>query len=207
MTEKYQERNIHKIGYLDVETSGLAGDFDFLLTNAILVRDIDNKDKNELRIARINQDDFDRAKKDHDARTVDSRILKIIIKQISDIDLLVGHWFIGKHRHDIPFLRTRCAINRIKGFPHYGMVRYGDTQKWGSTIHRLSSNGLEKTSLAYNAHIHKTPVNQKQWVNAGMFGFKEDVDYIMDHNIKDVKLTQFIHKHMEEYVPIPSTFY
>ena len=205
MEQKYNFNDIHKIGYLDIETSGLTANFDYMISWAMYVRNIDTG-KNEIVGDFITPRDFDYARKNRDADLVDKRILETLLEEISDIDCLIGHWFIGKHRHDIPFIRSRIAINKISGFPKHKMVRYGDTQKWGSLIHRLSSNGLAMIGDAYGVSTKKTQIESKHWKNACMFGTKKDVDYIYDHNIKDVILTYEIHKHMEEYVPIPSTY-
>ena len=213
MREKYMYNNIYKIGYLDIETSGLTANFDFMVSWCMYVRDV-RTGKTELRGDKINPKDFEVARKGTkkdgkwtpDADLVDKRILESLLKAISDIDCLIGHWFIGKHRHDIPFVRSRIAINKISGFPKHKMVRYGDTQKLGSLIHRLSSNGLAMIGDAYGVSTKKTQIKSKHWKNACMFGNKESVDYIYHHNIKDVILTYKIHKCMEEYVPIPAIY-
>lgn len=204
MKEKYNANGISKIGYLDIETSGLTANFDIMLSYAIFVRDV-KTGKTSVRAAVINRKDVDDAMRKRDADLIDKRILIKLLDDISDLDCLIGHWFIGKHRHDIPFVRTRCAINKVSGFPHHRMIRYGDTQKWGSQIHRLSSYGLAAIADAYSVSTKKTPVKSKDWKLACM-GDKKALDYVLDHNIKDVKMTYKIHKHMEEYVAIPSTY-
>lgn len=204
MKEKYRENKIFKIGYLDIETSGLTANFDIMLSWAILVRDTQTE-KTEIRTGVIKRSDIEYALRERDADLIDKRLVTELIDAMSDIDCLVGHWFIGKHRHDIPFTRSRCAINKISGFPKHRMVRYGDTQKWGSQIHRLSSNSLATIGDAYRVHVQKTPVKSKSWKLACL-GDPKELNYVLIHNIKDVKLTHKIHKKMEEYVPIPSIF-
>ena len=204
MKEKYKSNGITKIGYLDIETSGLTANFDIMISYAILVRNTQTE-QTETRYGVINKKDVEFAMKKRDADLIDKRILELLLDDISDIDCLIGHWFIGKHRHDIPFVRTRCAINKVSGFPHHRMVRYGDTQKWGSLIHRLSSNGLAVIADAYGVSTKKTPVKSKDWKLACL-GDKKALEYILDHNIKDVKMTAKIHKHMEEYVALPAIY-
>lgn len=207
MKEKYAFNEIYKIGYLDIETSGLTGNFGYMISWSMVVRDTQTGKCEKIpRGSWITPKDYEYAKKNKDADLIDERILYELMEDIEDIDCLIGHWFIGKHRHDIPFIRTRSAINSVKGFPKHKMVRYGDTQKWGSQIHRLSSNGLAMIGDAYNISIHKTQIKTKYWKNAMMFADPEAVKYIYDHNIKDVWLTYKIHKHMEEYVPIPAIY-
>ncbi|NIT99630.1 MAG: hypothetical protein GWN01_01400 [Nitrosopumilaceae archaeon] len=203
--EKYLFNDIHKIGYLDIETSGLTANFDFMICYAIYVRDIDTG-KHEIRGSYIKKSDLEYARRNKDADLIDKRILEKLIEDLSDLDCLIGHWFIGKYRHDIPFIRSRIAINKVSGFPKHRMVRYGDTQKWGSLIHRLSSNGLGMIGDAYGVSTKKTDIKSKTWKNACMFATRKDVKYIYVHNVKDVKITYKVHKHIEEYVPIPATY-
>lgn len=205
MAQKYKYNDIHKIGYLDIETSSLQADFGFMLSYAILVRDISTR-KTELRYDVVNKKDFEYAEKKKDADLKDERILNNLIEDMADLDCQIGHWFIGKRRHDIPFIRSRCAINKISGFPKHRTVRYGDTQKWSAQIHRLRSNSLSSIADAYDLSIHKTPISSKSWKNASSFATKKDLDYILDHNIKDCKITYQVHKHLEDYVPIPSVY-
>jgi hypothetical protein len=205
MKEKYALYGIRKIGYLDIETSGLTADFDIMLTWANLIRDV-KTEKTELEYDYVEyKKDFVLAHKKRNADLIDKRITESVIESINQCDLLVGHWFIGKHRHDIPFIRTRVALNNVEGFPQHRAIRYGDTQKWGSTLYRLHSNGLDSIGDMFNVSTKKTRLEPKVWKNA-CIGIKEDVQYVLDHNIKDVVLTCKIHKGMENFVPIPATY-
>ena len=205
MKEKYLYNDIYKIGYLDIETSSLQGDFGFILSWSLLVKDV-KTNKLEMRHDYITKKDYAYAERKGDADFRDERILKSLIEAMADVDLFIGHWFIGKHRHDIPYIRSRCAINHISGFPKHRMVRYGDTQKWGSQIHRLRSFGLATLADAFEIRTQKTPITSKAWKNAIAFASTKDVEYIVDHNDKDVVITQEVHEHLEEQVPIPATY-
>jgi hypothetical protein len=205
MKEKYELYDIKTIGYLDIETSGLTANFDILLSYAIVIRDISTC-KTKIKSGVINRKDFEYAIQKKTADLIDKRVVTDLIGDIKGIDVLIGHWFIGKHRHDIPFIRTRCVINQIPGFPHYRSVKYGDTQKWGSQLYRLHNNGLDSIADMFDVHIHKTRLEPRVWKNA-CIGVKEDLDYVLDHNIKDSKITHKIHLGMEEWVPIPATYW
>lgn len=202
--EKYKKNRIRYIGYLDIESSGLSADFDIMLSYAILIRDVVTE-KTSVRYGVINRKDVDLSLRKRDVDLIDKRILEKLMEDISDCDVLIGHWFIGKHRHDIPFIRTRCAINKVSGFPKHRMIRYGDTQRWGSVIHRLHSYGLASIADAFGISTKKTPVKSKDWKLA-CFGDKKALAYVLVHNIKDVKITYKVHKHIEDYVPIPATY-
>ena len=205
MREKYIENEIYKIGVLDIETSSLTGDFGFMISYVLLVRDVVTKEET-IRKAYITVADWETAKKAGDPDMIDKRILQQLMEDISDIDYLVGHWFIGKHRHDIPFVRTRCAINKVHGFPKHKMVRYGDTQKWSALIHRLRNNGLGTIADAYALSVHKTPIKTKDWKKATMFADKKAIEYIVHHNVNDVKITSKVLKRLEQYVPLGAIY-
>ena len=205
MKDKYKLYDINTIGYLDIESSGLTADFDIMLSYAILVRNI-TTERTVILSGVVNQKDFELARKEENADLIDKRIMENLIHDIEGIDTLIGHWFVGKHRHDMPFIRTRCAINNIQGLPKHKQVRYGDTQKWGSALYRNHNNSLDTLAKMFNVRTKKTNLDRKQWVNA-CIGVKSALDYILTHNIHDVKITYQVHKGLEEYVPIPSTYY
>lgn len=205
MQEKYLNQGIYKIGILDIETSGLQADFGHMLTYAILVRDV-KTGKTEIRSAYVNPQDHEVARKAGNPDLVDARILKKLMSDIADIDYLVGHWFIGKRRHDIPFIRSRMAINRISGFPKHKMVRYGDTQRFSSQLHRLRSNSLASVADAYEISTKKTPIKTKDWKKATMFADTKAIRYILHHNINDVKITHKALLHLEEYIGISGIY-
>ena len=204
MKEKYDYYGIKTIGYLDIETSGLNADFDIMLTWANCIRDVQSG-KTNIEYDFIEKKDFDYAYKNKNADLADRTIVESCLASMGGCDLLVGHWFIGKHRHDIPFIRSRCVINSIPGFPKHKRIRYGDTQKWGSLLYRLHNNGLDSIAQQFDLSTHKTRLEGKTWKNACM-GIPGDVKYVLDHNIKDVKITHKIHLGMEEYVPIAATY-
>lgn len=204
MKQKYAFYGIEDIGYLDIETSGLNADFDIMLSWANFRRNI-KTGKTSVSYDFLEKKDFDLGYKEKNADLIDKRITESVIAEMSECDLLIGHWFIGKHRHDVPFIRTRAAMNNIPGLPKHRQVRYGDTQKWGSLLFRLHSNGLDSIAQMFNVSTTKTRLEGKIWKNA-CIGIPKDMKYIVDHNIKDVKITYKIHLGMEEYVPIPATY-
>ena len=204
MKEKYDFYGIKTIGYLDIETSGLTADFDIMLTWANLIRDVQT-DKIYTEYDFVEKEDFDLAHDKRNADLIDESITGSVVNSINKCDLVIGHWFIGKHRHDIPFIRTRCVINKVKGFPHHKQIRYGDTQKWASLLYRLHNNGLDSVAKMFNLSMHKTPLEPKVWKNA-CIGVSKDVKTVLKHNIIDVELTHGIHIGIEKFVPIAATY-
>lgn len=202
MKEKYKMAGITTIGYCDIETSGLTADFDIILSYAILVRNVQTG-KTSMRYGIVNSKDFEYARNKKDAKIIDRRVTQKLLDDISDLDCLIGHWFVGRHRHDMPFIRTRAAINQLRGVPKYKTIRYGDTQKWSSLLYRLHSNGLQSIANMFQINTKKTALEPHIWVNA-CIGVKSALDYILKHNLKDVIITYKVHKGIEEFVPIPS---
>ena len=204
MKEKYKLYDINTIGYLDIETSGLTGDFDIMLTWANCIRNVKD-DTTQIEYDFVERKDFDMAYNKRNADLIDRHITETVVDSINQCDLVIGHWFIGKYRHDIPFIRTRCVINHVSGFPKHRQIRYADTQKYSSLLYRLHNNRLDSVARMFDLSIEKTPVDPKTWKNA-CIGIKEDIKYILDHNIKDVKITHKVHRGMEKFVPIPATY-
>ncbi len=204
MKEKYDFYNIKTIGYLDIETSGLTADFDIMLTWANCIRNV-KSGKTRVEYDFLEQKDFDLAKKKKNADLIDKGIVETVVDSLNQCDLIIGHWFIGKYRHDVPFIRTRCAINKVKGFPHHKQIRYGDTQKWASLLFRNHNNSLDTTARMFDLPIKKTIIEPKIWKNA-CIGVPEAIKYILKHNILDVKITHKVHLGIEDYVPIAAIY-
>lgn len=204
MKEKYDLYNINTIGYLDIEASGLTADFDIMLTWANLIRNV-KTGKTKIEYDFIEQKDFDLARKKKNADLIDKRIIETVIDSLNQCDLLIGHWFVGKHRMDIPFIRTRAAINKVSGFPHHKQIKYGDTQRWASLLYRLHNNGLDSVAQMFDISIKKTRLEPKVWKNS-CIGIADDIKYVLKHNIHDVKITHKVHLGIEKYVPIGSIY-
>lgn len=96
-------------------------------------------------------------------------------------------------------------MNKVSGFPKHKQIKYGDTQKWGSLLYRLHNNGLDSIARQFDLSVEKTRLDGKTWKNACM-GIERDIKYVVKHNKIDCDLTYQIHKGMEEYVPIASTY-
>jgi hypothetical protein len=204
MKEKYDYYGIKKIGYLDIETSGLTADFDIMITWANCIRDV-KTGKTNIEFDYLQKNDFDLARKKRNADLIDRGITETVVDSINKCDLLIGHWFIGKFRHDIPFIRTRCVMNQVTGFPHHKQIRYGDTQKWASLLYRNHNNSLDTTAKMFNVSTKKTPLEPRVWKNA-CIGISEDIKEVLHHNINDVKITHKVHLGIEKFVPIASTY-
>lgn len=203
MKEKYALKGIDKIGYLDIEATNLKANFGFILSWAMIVRN-PYTNKIELKYDVVNKKDFEDSTKSRKI-TMDARILKSLIKNIKGVNLLIGHYFHGWGKMDIPFIRTRCVYNGITDFPKYKEMRYGDTWTMAHKCYSLNSYRLDAVSDMLGVKTRKTPVTGLDWQLAQR-GDKASLEYVLDHNIKDAKINYKVHKKIEEYVPIPTAY-
>ncbi len=205
MKEKYKLYNVNKIGYLDIEASNLKANFGFMLSWVMIVRDTQTN-KTTQYSAVISRRDINRAYKEKKV-SADRKILQKLMKVIKDekVDLLIGHYFHGWNKMDIPFIRTRCIMNKIPGFPKHRTIRFADTWRMAHMLYSVHSYRLDAISDMMGVSTKKTPVEGLQWQLAQQ-GDPESLEYVLDHNVKDVKINMKIHKKMEEYVPIPAGY-
>lgn len=205
MKEKYKLYNVFKIGYLDIEATNLKANFGFMLSWAMEIRDTQTG-KCKIVSACVTREDINRAYRERKI-SADKAIIEKLIKTLKDekIDLLIGHYFNGWNKMDIPFIRTRCIMNKIKGWPKHRTIRYGDTWSMAHKLYSIHRYGLEAIGDMMGVKTKKTRVEGLEWQLA-VQGDPKSLRYVLDHNIKDVKITKPVHMHMEEYSPIPSTY-
>ena len=203
MKQKYELYGIENIGYLDIEATNLKANFGYILSWSMIIRNTQTG-KTKLVYDVVSKKDFDRATRARDI-SIDKRILESLVKEIKNMDMLVGHYFHGWNKMDIPFIRTRCIYNKVDGLPKHRQVRYGDTWTMAHKCYSLNSYRLDAVSDMMGIKTKKTPVTGLDWQRAQR-GDKESLKYVLDHNIKDAKINYLVHKEVEEFVPIPSAY-
>ena len=135
---------------------------------------------------------------------IDLGVVKSALSSMKECELVVGHYFNGPRKMDMPFLRTRSAYLRLP-FPKYQKFRFMDTWGKGRALYSLTSNRLGSFGDMYGITESKTQVDYTIWKLAH-WGDKIAMKYVVDHNIKDVKITYQVHKKMENLVPIPNSY-
>lgn len=160
--------NDEKVGFLDIESSGLKANFAIMLTYCIKERGTNNIYSDFL------------TKKDAEGE-LDKRIVKNCIKDLSNFDRVIGHY---SKRFDVPFLRTRALILGID-FPQFGELYHTDVWDIARRKLCLSSNRQGVIAESINNDDSKTRIDQKHWIPA-LQGNKEAIEYILDHNMRDV---------------------
>ncbi len=176
-------------GYLDIEASNLTANFGVMLSWALKLRG------GEI-ISSVAAPDELRS------MDVDKELCQRLIDAVAgyNIDVLVTHWG-GLGRYDIPFIISRCEFHGLN-WPGHSKLRHIDTHRLAKRVLRLSSYRLETIGRFFGCTL-KTHIDGIFWIRA-LQGNAEAMDYILDHNIRDVKLLEVIHLRLERYCPANS---
>lgn len=161
-------------GCVDIEASNLKADFGVILSWCIKTVGTDE----------VWYDCM--TPKDVTSDLKDSRITESLIDTIWKYDRLIGHY---SCRFDIPFIRTR-AIHWGMPFPTHGMIWHTDTWLMARSKLCISSNRQGNVAQAVQDIDIKTRIRPDIWLDV-QFGSnkvkKKALDYVLDHNVKDVE--------------------
>ncbi|MHC4370905.1 MAG: ribonuclease H-like domain-containing protein [Planctomycetota bacterium] len=113
----------------------------------------------------------------------DKRIVKSLLKVIwEDVDVLVGYY---SSRFDDRYIRTRAGYWGIP-FPQYQEKYAYDVWKNIRATHKLGRNTLAQATALYGIE-GKNHVIADVW-NAARVGDPSAMEYVIDHNVEDVKI-------------------
>ena len=164
-----------KIGSLDIETTGLKGNYHrilcacikpFLANTIFTVRTDNNK----------NPDLFS-----------DRWVVQELIKEMNKYEVLVTHY---GTRFDRTFLNTRALKHRI--CPPNKFIHRDLWFTWGAKL-CLTSNRLETIQKTFNLSEEKSRLDFDVWELA-MRGNKQALDKVVFHCRQDVKVTEEFYK-------------
>jgi uncharacterized protein YprB with RNaseH-like and TPR domain len=174
-----------KIGYLDIEATQLNASFGFMLSWCIKT-----KDKNEYFNSVV-------TKKELFDEKFDFRLTKELLETMKKYDVLYAHYG-SDRRFDIPFIRTRAYANDLQDLiPNKYELYIGDTYPIARNKLKLHSNRLDAIGEIIGVPLKKTPLSAKIWQLAS-YGNKKALEYISNHNRRDVQLLEQIHKKLEK---------
>jgi len=180
-----------RIGFLDIEASGLDADFSPMISWCIKPLN-----KKEIECDFITQKDI--INFGHD-----KRILMSLLKAMENYDLLVTQYGTDR-RFDIPFIRTRAFKHGIQSsLPRYMERLMSDTWSLARNKLRLHSNRLDSIADALRVKIKKTPLSGKIWELARS-GHKESINYILQHNKNDVLILEEVYLKLKQIEGKPS---
>lgn len=175
-----------KIGFLDIEASNLDANWGIILSYCIKVRGGEGILKNV-----ITKKDIKKYPPDQ----TDKRVVQELVNDLKKFDRIVTHY--GR-RFDLPYIRTRALIMGIP-FPHFGSIVNDDTWVIARRKLKLNSNRLDTIERALCGEAIKTRFTAKYWI-AGSRGDKKALDYILDHNEKDVIALERIWLKLKDFV-------
>lgn len=175
-----------KVGFMDIETSNLDANFGIILTYCI-------KDSQSPKIyfGHITPEDI----KKYPADKIDKRVVKDLTRDIQLFDRIVTHY--GR-RFDIPFIRTRALVVGIE-FPYFGSISNDDTWLIARRKLKLNSNRQDTVDRTLFGNTNKTRVCSKYWI-AALQGNKRALNYILDHNKRDVIALERVWNKLKDFV-------
>lgn len=186
ITSKEEAESKLRVGYLDIESTGLEGDWDMMLCWFIKV-----SGKNEYRSGVVRPEEM------HKYELRDKRIVKELLAALDEFDVLYVHYGIDR-RFDIPFIRTRALghglYKELRSLKETKFMR--DTWLISRNKLRMSSNRLERLQDFLGVKNRKTRLKPHVWVRARM-GYKDDIAYVADHCKADVVVLEEVHKRLE----------
>jgi len=173
-----------KVGYLDIETTGLNANWDYIISYAI----ISNNNKIYGRILT--------SKEVLDYKKLDKYLMKEFYGEIRTFDRIVVYW--GRdRRHDLPFLRTRCLKWNVN-FPLYKEVFINDCYDIVKAKLRLHRNRLENVCDFLNIPSKKHRLDAEIWQKAKL-GNKTALKYVWEHNKEDVRSLKRLYERIKEF--------
>lgn len=164
--------NQTKIAILDIETSGLEADFSYVISYCF--KELSGK----IITRTITKEEILSGKEDYE-------LMKDFVKDFIKFDRIVTYF--GKY-FDIPYLRTRAAINKID-FPTFNQIKHTDLYFIVKSKFKIHRRNLASACDIYDIGAKHHPLKRKIWTKARI-GDKKALDYITTHNIEDVVSTE-----------------
>jgi len=177
----YKDLAMGKVGFFDIESSGLQADFGFMYSWYIKTLGED-----EYFHAVVTQDEI------RDG-TLDKRIVEELVETLKKYKRIYSYY---GSRFDIPFCRTR-ALSHGLNFVPYGLVEHRDLWYLARRILRLHRNRLENVCEILGIE-GKTHLKPHIWIMANT-GNEDALEYIATHNKMDVIILEKVFKRLSEF--------
>lgn len=178
-----------KVGFLDIESSGLQADFGYILSYCI-------KEAKSKILERV------LTTKEIRNSVFDKMLVKQLIGDIEKFDRLIVYWG-NNYRFDIPFIRSR-AIYWGWDFPAYKELYLTDCFNDVKGKLRLHNNRLGTACRFLDIPAKTYPLQPTIWMKA-LAGNKESLHYILKHNREDVVATEMLWDKLERYDRLSKT--
>lgn len=171
-----------RIGYLDIETSGLFANFGIMLAYCI-------KEEGTDKI-------YGRCVKPKEMKTfLDKHIVEDCVKDMQNFDVIITY---NGTRFDFPFIRTRALKNKVT-FPKYMDLMHKDVYYMARGRLRLHRKSMEVVSYSLNIP-GKTHVIGDKWINATIRHDEKCLMEILEHCKQDVIVLEKVYNELKDYV-------
>lgn len=122
-----------------------------------------------------------------DWKKFDKRITRSLIRALDDVDIVVTYWGTG---FDVKYVRSRALFWNLR-FPKYQEKLHLDLYYSVRGLLKLGRNSLEQATQFFGIE-GKTHVRADMW-NRAQVGDPEAMEYVVNHNIEDVKILACLH--------------
>lgn len=182
--EDVERESLFRIGYLDIETTGLSADFGYTLCAVIL-----DEESGMFDVVRIDETKGYYDKKAIGTKEfwkrVDKEILTKFVDMFNKYDIIVhfnGKWF------DMAFLNTRLLKHGLKILPD---VKQVDIYQVARKHIKTRSKRLDAIKEFLEVDTDVTGHDWEYWQMAGA-RVKEGLDYVVDHCKRDVERLRIV---------------
>jgi len=173
-----------KIGYLDIECSGLQADFGIVLSFSLR----DGAGRNYS--SHITPEEIKNG-------TYDKRLLSELCHYMRMFDRVVT-WY--GDRFDIPFLRTRCLLHGID-FPVHLEVLHTDLWMFSRKKLKMHSNRLGVVAPFFGIESKGHPLNPTVWLQC-LSGSEKALRWVQTHNNEDTESLRKVWHRVQRYVKL-----
>ena len=183
--EEYKDKLTvtEKVGFLDIETTGLQADFGYILCYSIKALDGD------LTHRTITSEEIR-------SYIFDKNVVKQFLKDIEPYDRLVG-FYSKDYRFDVPYLRTR-ALRWKLDFPEWRDYLFTDVYDLAKPKLRLNHNRLQNICDLLGIPSKQHRINPEVWQRA-QAGSPQALAYIQKHCDEDVISLEAVYKRLNQF--------
>ncbi len=185
---RYLEIGIRHQFIYDIETSDFDPEQNFIICYVGILRDIVTEKIEHVQDS-MTKKDIQQAV-DKQTFNFDCRLLKTLSWNMKQAHHVVGHF---STKFDNPYFRSRCLFtNQESLIPDYGYQFYGDTWRMMKTTLKAKRNTLKNFIRITGGKDEKTFVDLKYWYITHFKDHKlweKAMGYILDHCVKDVRMT------------------
>ena len=178
-----------KVGFLDIESTGLQADFCFILSYKI-------KEMNGKILGRVLTPNEIRN------GTFDKKLLKECVEDMRKFDRIVV-FYGSDYKFDIPTLRTRTLRYNLD-FPLYKEIKVTDLHPIIKKKFNLHNNRLMTACSFFGIESKGHMMNPDMWMGA-ISGNKKALDWVKIHNEEDVISTEKLYLKVIDFVSKSNT--